>query len=228
MKMSNEAKTGLVVLLCVAALIALIIKVGNFTVFQHGYSIKAHFNFTGGVQKHAPVRLSGVDVGEVKNIRLLYGDKTVIEMEIWLEDGVRLRSDSVAYVTTLGMMGEKYVEIKGGSATMPYLKEGELVPSEDPVRLEELMKLGTKVADDVGNMAKDISKMTKHLDDAVVDNKPKLDQIFDNLEETSENFNDFSADIKYHPWKILVKGKETPKEQIAKDRAAKLEAKQKS
>lgn len=228
MKMSNEAKTGLVVLGCAAALIMLIVKVGNFTIFRHGYTVKAHFNFTGGVQKHAPVRLSGVDVGEVKNIRLIYGDQTLIELEIWLEDGVKLRSDSVAYVTTLGMMGEKYVEIKGGSSAAPYLKEGELMPAEDPVRLEELMKLGTKVADDVGNMAKDISKMTRHLDDAVVDNKPKLNQIFDNLEETSENFNDFSADIKYHPWKILVKGKETSKEQIARERAAKLEAKQKS
>ena len=218
MKMSHEAKTGLFVLICVAALGALIIKVGNFTLLRHGYVVKARFHYTGGVQKHAPLRLSGVDVGEVKDIRLVYGDQTMIELDLWLEDGVKLREGSVAYVTTLGMMGEKYVEIKSGTSSGNYLKEGDLLLSEDPVRLEELMKLGTKVADDIGKMAQDISKMTKHIDESVVDNRPKLDHIFDNLEETSMNFNDFSTDIKYHPWKLLMKGKEKSKEEILKDK----------
>lgn len=220
-RMTNEAKTGLIVLISVALLGALILKVGNFTFFKKGYTVRSQFHFTAGVKQHAPVRLSGVDVGEVKDIRLQYGDDTLIELVFWLNEGVKLRLDSKAYVTTLGLMGEKYVEIKAGTSGAPYAKEGDLIPCEDPVRLEDLMAMGMQVVEDVGKTAKDVSRLANRLDDTVADNRPKLDRIFDNLEETSINFKDFSEDIKWHPWKVLAKGKERSKEEIAKEKAKK-------
>ena len=218
-KMSNETKTGLFVLICLAALGGLLIKVGNFNLFKKGYTIKSHFHFTGGVKKNSPVRLSGVDVGEVKTIRMIYGDDTQVEMDLWLDEGTQVRLDSHAYVTTLGLMGEKYIEIKSGTPAAGIAKAGDSIPGDDPVRLEELIQIGTKVAGDVGQMAKDISKVANHVDGAIQDNRSKLDHIFDNLEDTSENFNDFSQNLKFHPWKVLAKGKEVSKEEMERDRA---------
>ncbi len=222
MRMTNEAKTGMIVLVSAVALGALLIKVGNFTLLQKGYTVRSQFHFTSGVKKHAPVRLSGVDVGEVKDIRLHYGADTSIELLLWFKEGVKIRLDSKAYVTTLGMMGEKYIEIKAGTAASEYAKEGDLIPSEDPIRLEDLMALGTKLAEDVDKTAKDISRLANRLDETVADNRTKIDKLFENLEETSDNFREFSEDIKWHPWKILMKGKEKSKEEMAKERAKKL------
>ncbi len=225
-RMTNEAKTGIIVIVCGAILLGLILKVGNFKLLQQGYTVKSQFHYTAGVKKHAPVRLSGVDVGEVKDIQLVYGDDTLIELILWLQDGVKIRLDSQAYVTTLGLMGEKYIEIKAGTVKADYAKPGDTIPSEDPVRLEELLKMATQVAGDIGQMAKDISKVANHVDDAIVDNKPKLNRIFDNLEETSYNFREFSQDIKFHPWKVLMKGKEKSKDEIEKERQKFLAQKQ--
>ena len=226
MKISNETKTGLFVLCCLVALGVLVFKVGNFKLFKKGYILKANFHFTGGVKTSAPVRLSGVDVGEVKDIRMIYGDDTSVEVDLWVEEGVKIRKDAHAYVTTLGMMGEKYIEIKPGSVGAAYAMEGDRISGDDPVRLEELVTVGTRVANDVGQMAKDISKVANSVDSAIVDNRPKVDRIFDNLEDTSENFNDFSQDIKHHPWKVLSKGKEVPKEVLEKERAEQRAKKQ--
>ncbi len=222
MKMSNEVKTGLFVLLCLAALGGLLLKVGNFNLFKKGYIIKSQFHFTGGVKKNSPVRLSGFDVGEVKGIRMLYGDDTKVEIDLWVAEGTQVPLDSHAYVTTLGLMGEKYIEIKSGSPAAGLAKPGDVIPGDDPVRLEDLIKIGTKVATDVGQMAQDISKVANSVDDAIKRNRSKLDSIFDNLEETSENFNDFSQNLKFHPWKVLAKGKEASKEEMARERAARL------
>ena len=227
-KMTNEAKTGALVLISVLALLALVLKVGNFSLFQHGYLVKSQFHYTAGVKKHAPVRLSGVDVGEVKDIEVHYGDETLIDLELWIQDGVKLRTDSKAYVTTLGLMGEKYVEVKAGTAQAPYAKAGDRIPGEDPVRLEELIQIATKVAGDIGKMANDISSVAKRVDETIVGNKPKINNIFDNLDETSENFRDFSEDIKWHPWKILAKSKEKSKDEMVKERAERLEARAKT
>jgi len=229
MAMSNEAKTGLMVLVCVAALAGLLIKVGKFNLFQHGYTVKTRFHFTEGVKKSSPVRLSGVEIGEVKSIQLIYGDaETLAEVVLWLHDGVKLHLDSMTTVATLGLMGEKYIEIRPGTSASPYAKEGDLIPGKDPLRLEDLVEIGTKVAGDISQMAKDISRVATHADGVLQDNRPKLDSIFDNLDETSENFRDFSQDIKYHPWKILFHGRETSKEQMDKDRAEHLAAKAKA
>ncbi len=228
MRMTNEAKTGMIVLVSVIALGGLLIKVGNFTFFQKGYTVRSQFHFTSGVKKHAPVRLSGVDVGEVKDIQLHYGDETLIELVLWFGDDVKIRLDSKAYVTTLGLMGEKYIEIRAGTSKTEYAKEGDLIPSEDPVRLEDLMAMGTKIADDIGKTAKDVSRLANRLDETVADNRTKIDHIFSNLDETSENFREFSEDIKWHPWKILMKGKERPKEEMAKERNKKLASRNKA
>ncbi len=217
LKVTNEARTGILVLVCLAALGGLVLKVGNFKFFQQGYTVKCQLHFSAGVKKHAPVRLSGVDVGEVKDIRILYGDQTIVELMLWLRDGVKIRLDSKAYVTTLGLMGEKYIEVKAGTPVAEFAKPGDLIPGQDPVRLEELIEMATKVATDIGQMAKDISKVANHVDTAIADNKPKLDRIFDNLESTAVNFNDFSQNIKYHPWKVLAKGKEKTKEEMDRE-----------
>ncbi len=227
-KISNEVKTGFLVLVCIFVLLGLVLKVGNFTVFKKGYTIKSQFHFTAGVKKHAPVRLSGVDVGEIKDIQLNYGDDTKIELVFWIQDGVKIRKDSMAYVTTLGLMGEKYVEIKAGTAGSEYVKEGDPIPSKDPIRLEELMEMATKVAGDIGKMANDISKVANNVDGVITENKPKLSRIFDNFEETSENFREFSEDVKFHPWKVLMKGKEKTKEEMARERAQRLEERAKA
>ena len=92
-RMTNEAKTGALVLISLLALFALLLKVGNFKFLQEGYTIKSQFKFTGGVKKHAPVRLSGVDVGEVKDIRIIYGDSTLIELDMWMQEGTKIRLD---------------------------------------------------------------------------------------------------------------------------------------
>ena len=78
MRISNEVKTGVFVVVCVVAFGFTMLKVGNFTFGKTGYTLKTHFMYTGGVKKHAPVCLSGVEVGEVRDIKLLYGDETTV------------------------------------------------------------------------------------------------------------------------------------------------------
>lgn len=219
-KISNEFMTGVFVLVALIAFGGLLLKVGNFGFFKKGYTLKSQFHYTAGVKKNAPVRLSGVDVGEVKDIVLHYGDETLIETVLWINEGVQIRKDSKAYVTTLGLMGEKYIEIKTGTAAAEYAKDGDEIPSQDPVRLEELIEMATKVAGDIGKMAQDISTVAHNVNGVINDNKPKLNRIFDNLEYTSENFRDFSEDLKWHPWKVLAKGGQKPKNEIEKARAA--------
>ncbi len=224
MKMSNEVKTGIFVVICVVAFGVLAVKVGNFNFTKKGYVLKTKFNFTGGVKKHAPVCLSGVEVGEVKDIQLLYDEGTVVELHLFIQEGVKIRLDSKTMASTFGLMGEKYIEIKAAS-TGEYAKEGDTIGGEDPFRMEELVEIGKKVAGDISKTTQDIGTVARHVDEIIVENRPKIGNMLDNFGETSENFREFSDDVKYHPWKVLMKGKEVPKAERERARAERLAAK---
>ena len=226
MSLNNEIKTGIFVVICLVAFGALAAKVGNFTFTKKGYILKTKFHFTGGVKKHAPVCLSGVEVGEVKDIRLLYDEDTVVELDLWIQDGIKIRLDSKSMATTLGLMGEKYIEIKAGAAA-EYAKNGDRIAGEDPFRMEELVDIGKKVAGDISKTTQDIGSVARHVDEVIVENRPKIGDMLENFDETSENFRDFSEDVKYHPWKVLLKGREVPKAERDRARAERLAAKAK-
>lgn len=228
MKISNEIKTGIFVIVCLVAFAALAVKVGKFTWTKKGYTLKTQFHFTGGVKKHAPVCLSGVEVGEVKDIHLLYGDELMVEIDLWINEGVKIRQDSKTMSSTFGLMGEKYIEIKAGTAASGYAKDGDTIKGDDPFRMEELVDIGKKVASDISKTATDISTVANHVDQIIVENHPKINNMMDNFEETSENFREFSDDVKYHPWKVLMKGHEVPKADRDRERAARLTAKAKA
>ncbi len=227
MKISNEIKTGIFVVVCLTAFGAMALKVGNFTWGKKGYTLKTQFHYTGGVKAHAPVCLSGVEVGEVKGIRLLYGDETIVELDLWIRDGVKIRQDSETMSSTFGLMGEKYIEIKAGTPSSEYAKDGDLLKGNEPFRMEELVDIGKKVAADISKTTTDIGSVAKHVDEILVENRPKINGMMGNFEETSENFREFSDDVKYHPWKVLMKGKEVPKEERERARSTRLEAKAK-
>ena len=82
-----------------------------------------------------------------------------------------------------------------------------LVASEDPIEMRELMKRADAIAAKLDETLVDVRKLAANLNGTLQDNRPRLDNIMKNMEETSVNFNDFSQDIKAHPWKLLMKGK---------------------
>lgn len=225
MKITNETRTGIFVLICLGALGALLMRVGNASWFEKQYTLKARFHFVEGVKANAPVRFCGVDVGVVSAIRILDGDETWVEVDLKIDEGTKIRVDSKALVSQLGLMGEKYVEIRAGSPGSAHAKEGDVLPATDPVRIDDLIEIGKKVAGDistvtvkVGNAADNIGSLAKNLDVTIGENKPKIGNLFDNLEQTSDYFVDFSQDLKFHPWKVLARGKELSKDDMAREK----------
>jgi len=210
--MANEVKTGLLILVCLIILVGFTLAVSNFMGIEKTYELKAMFNWVSGLEKHAPVRLRGVEAGEVKDVEILYrGDETKILLTLLLKEKAKVREGTKAYVSMLGMMGEKYVELTGGPPGAAFLKPGSIITGEDPAMMEELIDIGKNVAAEVEVVMADIRSLINHLDEVVVENREDIDFAIDKLKTTATNFEEFSDDIKRHPWKLLIKTKEKKK-----------------
>lgn len=204
---TNEMKIGILVVASIAILLGFLFKTGSLDFKKEGYEVKVLFNVVAGVQKNAPVRLAGVEVGKTKDIQLLYGKDTKVVVTLWLQENTKLKTDSKAYITALGLMGEKYIEVTPGSTSAPFLKAGGTISGEDPLEFDALARRGESIAEALEDTLANIKKLAESSNLVVTDNKEKIDAIFDNLESTTQNFKEFSEDVKRNPWKLMSKGK---------------------
>ena len=210
-KIANEIKTGIMVVVCILILLGLTMKAGGPAMFKKGYTLEVQFNYVSGVKNGAPVYLTGVEVGEVKDVKIDYTPEgTRVLLSLWLDSSAKVREDSKASIATMGLMGEKYIELSSGSKDSAFLKEGSLIVGKEPLNMEEVIDKAMVIADNLNAGITDLRKLTNDVDATVTGNRSKIDEIIDNMTKTSKNFEAFSDDLKRNPWKLLVKTKETP------------------
>jgi phospholipid/cholesterol/gamma-HCH transport system substrate-binding protein len=122
-------KVGLFVALGLLVSIVLVFAIRDWWVLRAGYEINVLFESASGIVVGAPVKFAGVEVGEVKHIRIVRSgtspSSTLVEISLRLPEGFEIRSDDRALIAMLGLLGEKYVEILPGPGEGRVLNPGE-------------------------------------------------------------------------------------------------------
>jgi len=204
---NNEFKVGLFVLLCILGLLYLTFSSGKMNIKKGGYNIYVTFNDIAGLEKKAPVMLNGLEVGKVDDINITYGNVgTSLTLKLWLDGKAKVREDSIVSIKTLGLMGEKFIQISS-TGNKDFINPGTTLEGKPYLDIDALLEQVQFITKDVTTQ---VNKLVANLNNTVDDNKGSISQIVRNLETTSKNFEEFSDDIKRHPWKLLIKTKEKP------------------
>ncbi|GEM_PF-466747 len=140
-KATREFKVGFFLSLGILALLVFIIATGKVRVRGRGYELRVVFSYVGGLEEGAPVRVSGVRVGEVKRIEMRYETAPEIILVLKMKPDVRIGRHSRITIRTLGIIGEKYVEISP-CQEKEFATAGETLRGIDPVDLDRLLTTG--------------------------------------------------------------------------------------
>jgi len=119
----NFTVVGLFTLVLGAALIAILLWLGNSGKYYKVYdTYYAYMNESvSGLNLNAPVKYRGVEVGNVRGIRLDPGNSERVRLVLKIEHGTPIKEDTVALLRTQGLTGIAYVELTGGSVHSPLL-----------------------------------------------------------------------------------------------------------
>ncbi len=230
MKVNNETKIGILVVVVLLGLGILTFQVGDFDLGDKGYPVYAVFKNIDGVEENAPVRLNGMEIGKVKSMRIIYEPATKMELTLWIKEGYRIREETKVYVRTMGMFGEKYIGLSTTVDDAPFLKPGARVAGEEPADFEKLLVKGEAIANNLKEItdnlnerlkinaesiddiilnirkaSKDIASISVNVNERLTLNQGKIDSIMGNLDSATQNLEEMSADIKENPWKLLYK-----------------------
>ena len=197
---SLEARVGLLVLVALVMLGAFVFVLGGVRL-SDGYPIYIDFNNPGSVQAGAPVRIGGVKVGRVEDVRYMGGRldpatgrhplvRLRISIDREIEDTVH--DDALFYVTSQGVLGEQFVAIDPGTSEHPVLPEGSIVQGVDPPRLDLALALGYELLEDLvegvrsrrdelAGLMDDIVTLVHIIRDLLEGNREDIDHIVDQV-----------------------------------------------
>ena len=109
--MGREVRIGIFTAAVVVVSIWFIISISNYQIKRRNYKVTVDFNYVGGLNKGAPVRLSGVRIGEVNKVFIADQHPRII---LEIQKGIKINKKAVIYINTIGVIGENYIEITLG------------------------------------------------------------------------------------------------------------------
>lgn len=181
--MNGEMKVGLFVLVGSILFGTAVFLLGDYS-FQKFYPIYIEFSDVAGLPDKAVVKLSGVDVGKIKQISIK--DETVI-VELAVRDGVKIYRDARFLVGSTSMIGSKFLQVDQGRAAAGVIAAGDTLRGDDALPLDRAI---TRAVESLQKMAEDINGEGRLARD--------INEIMQNLREVTGNLNDLVANSQPH------------------------------
>jgi len=140
----SQLRVGLTVLFASITLGVLIFLMSGTTgLFTPKITLKSYFDNAGGLRNGAPVRLQGVDVGNVTHVRVV-ADKPLTPVEITMKVTSRyrpmMRKDSVTSLATAGVLGETYIDIDSSRAKGPVVGDGDTLATRETPDIQDVVR----------------------------------------------------------------------------------------
>ncbi len=144
---SSHLKLGVLVLVALAISGWLVLRIENFTIGRNGgKSFFVTLPNGQGLAAKSPVLLRGVRVGRVTALAL---DGEGVRATVIVEQAVQLHEGAQAQVSSVGLLGEKQLDLDSGDLRAPLLAEGAVIQGGNSVSLDDVF---ARLADITGDV----------------------------------------------------------------------------
>jgi phospholipid/cholesterol/gamma-HCH transport system substrate-binding protein len=127
------------------------------------YRLTSYFENVQGLTTGAPVRLAGRDVGFVEFVAFapLTSEFPPVRVVMQIDRSVqeRIRSDSVAGIGTIGLLGDKYVEISMGTERGQVLQDRAQLASLSPLDLNQAVERGGEAIANIAELTRNVNEV---------------------------------------------------------------------
>ena len=186
--MKLESKVGAFFIGTILVLGVLILRTEKLEVFGKSgeRTFRTEFPQVAGLNVQGHVLIAGVKVGSVKTIGVENGHAVII---FSVEDKFLISQGAIASLNSIGILGEKYVELDPGKPTLGTLPAGSTIPSKTGVSLDNLMET-------LGGISQDVKGITYALNQSIggENGRQKLDEIVDNIRVLTAEFRSMSQE----------------------------------
>ncbi len=165
----SQLRVGLTVLVALITLAVLIfVMTGTTGLFTKKIIIRAYVDNAGGLRVGAPVRLEGVDIGNVVRIRVVSDPKrplapVEITMKITTRYEDTMNRNCQVALTTAGVLGEVFVDVDCRQSKGSALQSGDELPTRDVPQLQDVVRAGQGTLQNVDTLVKRMDSILSYI-----------------------------------------------------------------
>src|ERR1051326_5556109 len=189
--MRNTLETRLGIFVAFAAIAAVLIleTVGGVSRFQRGYHVHALFENVQELKVGDRVKMAGVEIGRIEETSLT-NNKVKVTMKVQAAHRGEVRTDSVATVKFVGLLGQNFVSIDFGTPAALPASDGSYLKTEEQPDMSAMMQKIEAGGTGVENLTKSftgfkIDDLLGPLTDFIRANKDPLTISISNLQAIS-------------------------------------------
>ncbi len=155
--MKKEVKIGIFFSGVLIILAAFILVVGDIGALfkKSGYPLFVDFKTAAGLEKGTEVRMAGVKIGYVQDVRLR---GIQAEAVLSIDPSVLVPKKSLATMATLGLLGEKYIEVIPGG-DKKYCEPGDRIQGSDAIGFDQLGEMLLSIGEEIKSMSAAVKRM---------------------------------------------------------------------
>lgn len=210
--MRNDLKVGLFVFIALIVLLFILDFVGDVPFLTSEKKFVAHFDSIAELKEGNPVKMEGVPVGKVSEIKLKDGRIAVV---MKVQKDAPVKQDSIATIRLTSLLGTSYINLSFGSETSPLAGNNYVLGTEPPADLNEILVKLQSAADSMdsalsvfssfGENKEDINKIFTNLNvvlndlaqgEGTLGKLLKDESLYNELTGTFANINDISRSIR--------------------------------
>lgn len=191
---SEDIKVGVMLILAGVLFFTALVFVGGYNILRKKMvTYTTYVKFAGGLQPGNFVRFGGLKVGTVRSADIDPRDSTRIRIRLEVESTTPVRVNSRARISSLGFLGENYLEVSPGTRDAAVLPAGSEIPAQEIVQLAD-------VFNNANNITVNANKLVNDLNDRLLVVADNLNQLIGNLNavvgpENREHINTSLANI---------------------------------
>ncbi|HXW90191.1 MAG TPA: MlaD family protein [Terriglobales bacterium] len=142
----SELKVGLTVVAgSIVLMVLILLMTSTGGILTPKIRLRSYFDNAGGLQPGAVVRLQGVDIGSVATVHVVSDpNRQLTPVEVVMKVSTRyhsnLRQDSLATLTTAGVLGATYVDIESAQAKGREAQDGDVLPTKETPQIEDVVR----------------------------------------------------------------------------------------
>ncbi len=190
----NLLKVGVFISLLFAVAMIMIVSIGKEnSVFHPKINMRARVENVKNLKPGSSVELKGIRVGNVDEIEIISEDLVEIRFNVLEKEIQWIKKDSNVSVSTAGLVGDKYLEIYGGSReSQPIDPVNDFLRSENLADMKQLMNKGESIATITERILTRVDQIIFNMDDGkkLVDAVNSLGKASLNMEKITQELRD--------------------------------------
>lgn len=157
---------GIFILIGIAIFAVTILTLGDQRkTFTESIVVTSFYGNVNGLQKGNNIWFSGVKVGTIRGVNIVQSGKVEVKMNIDASARQYIHKDAKARLSTDGLIGNKIVEIYGGTLSAPVIEEGDIIATDTLLSTEDMMNTLSKNNDNLLEITNNLKLITSKIAD---------------------------------------------------------------